>query len=326
MQVTFLGTGSGAPTRARNVSGATLFLPERGELFLFDCGEGTQHQCLRAAQVRLSQLSRVFITHMHGDHVFGLVGLLASRALAQGGTSPVALYGPAQLETYVRGCLHTTGTHWGYPMSFHTVRPGVLFEDEQMLVECAPVRHRCDAFAYAVQEKPQAGRFDAEAARALGIPPGPLYGRLKAGDTVTLPDGREINGATLVGPPRVGRRVVYSGDTAYCADLARLAADADLLIHEATFAESERGLADRAAHSTATDAARIAELAGVQQLVLTHISPRYDADGGAGLDALLSEARAIFPASEVAYDLMRVEVPRREHGDSADDPRSPSAE
>ncbi len=313
MQLTFLGTGSGAPTRARNVSGLTLFLPERGELFLFDCGEGTQHQCLRAAQVRLSQLTRVFITHLHGDHVFGLVGLLASRALALGGVSPVALYGPPALESYVRGCLHATGTHFNFPVSFHAVRPGTVFEDDQIAVECAPVRHRCEAYAYAVQEKTQAGRFDAEQAKTLGIPAGPIYGRLKAGETVTLADGRMIDGASLVGPPRPGRRVVFSGDTAFCPEMVRLAADADLLIHEATFSESERTLADRAAHSTSSDAARVAEQAHVRQLILTHISPRYDAESGAGLETLLAEARAVFPETEVAHDFLRVEVARREH-------------
>ena len=312
MLITFLGTGAGAPTRARNVSGITLFLPERGELFLFDCGEGTQHQCLRASQVRLSQLSRVFISHLHGDHLFGLLGLLASRALSQGGASPVALYGPPALETYVRGCLHTTGTAFGYGVSFQTVRPGVVFEDAQIVVECAAVRHRCDAYAYAVQEKPQAGRFDVDAAKALGIPSGPVYGRLKAGDTVTLADGRTINGATLVGSERAGRRVVYSGDTALCAEMVALAHNADVLIHESTFAESERLLADRAHHSTASDAATVARDAQVRQLILTHISPRYDADGGAGVDTLLAEARAVFANTEAAHDFLRVEVPRRE--------------
>lgn len=315
MQLTFLGTGGGAPTRSRNVSAIALTLPERGELYLLDCGEGTQQQCLRAPSVRLSQLSRVFITHLHGDHVFGLVGLLASRALAQGGTTPVALYGPAALESYVRGILQSTGTYFGYPVSFHTVRPGVVFEDAQVAVECAAVRHRCDAYAYAVQEKPQAGRFDVDAAKALGIPPGAVYGRLKAGETVTLDDGRVIDGRTLVGADRAGRRVVYSGDTAFCAEMVDLARDADLLVHESTFAESERALAGRAHHSTATDAATVAREAGVRQLILTHVSPRYDAEGGAGLETLIAEARAVFADTEAAYDFLRVEVPRREPDD-----------
>ena len=311
MQLTFLGTGSGAPTRTRNVSGLALNLPERGELYLFDCGEGTQHQVLRAAQVRLSQLTRVFVSHMHGDHVFGLVGMLASRALAQGGIAPVALYGPAALEPYVRGCQQTTGTQFGYPVSFHTVAPGTVFEDGQIAVECAPVRHRYEAYAYAVREKPQAGRFDIAAARALGIPEGPVYGRLKAGETVTLADGRVIAGASLVGLPRPGRHVVYSGDTAFCPEMITLAEGADLLVHEATFADSERALAGRAAHSTASDAARVADAAGVDRLFLTHISARYDADGGAGLDVLVAEARAVFARTDLAHDFLRVEVPRR---------------
>ena len=317
MQVTFLGTGAGAPTRARNVAAITLFLPERGELFLFDCGEGTQHQCLRAAQVRLSQLRRVFITHLHGDHVFGLVGLLASRALSQSGTSPVALYGPAGLETYVRGILHATHSSFSFPVTYHAVRPGVIWEDDTLAVECAAVKHRCDAYAYAVQEKPQAGRFDVDAAKALGIPSGPVYGQLKRGETVTLADGRTIDGNSLVGAPRPCRRVTYSGDTAYCPDLIALADGSDLLIHESTFAESERSLADRAAHSTASDAALAALHASVRHLILTHISPRYDADGGVGVETLLSEARAVFPDTDAAYDLLRVEVPRRETGEPA---------
>ncbi|MBC8142285.1 MAG: ribonuclease Z [Armatimonadetes bacterium] len=319
MQLTFLGTGGGAPTRSRNVAAIALTLPERGELYLLDCGEGTQQQCLRAPSVRLSQLSRVFITHLHGDHVFGLVGLLASRALAQGGTSPVALYGPAALEPYVRGILQSTGTYFGYPVTYHTVRPGVVFEDAQIVVECASVRHRCDAYAYAVQEKPQAGRFDVDAAKALNIPSGPVYGRLKRGETVTLGDGRVIDGRSLVGADRPGRRIVYSGDTAYCAEMVTLARDADLLVHESTFAESERDLAGRAHHSTASDAANVAKEAGVRQLVLTHVSPRYDADGGVGLDTLLSEARTVFADTEVAYDFLRIEVPRREAGEHSPD-------
>ncbi|HVK05658.1 MAG TPA: ribonuclease Z [Armatimonadaceae bacterium] len=324
MLITFLGTGSGAPSRARNVSATALHLPERGEMFLIDCGEGTQHQVLRAAHVRLSQLTRVFITHLHGDHVFGLVGLLASRSLAQGGTSPVTLYGPAALEAYVRGVLATTGTQLGYPVHFHAARPGLIYEDGQVIVRCAPVRHRCEAYAYAVEEKPQAGRFDVERARALGIPEGPIYGRLKAGETVTLPDdGRVIDGNSLVGPPRPGRKVAFSGDTLFTPEMVELARGADLLVHESTYSEADRPLADRAAHSTSAGAAQVARRAGVQRLVLTHFSPRYDAEPG-GIDGLLDEARAVFPNTDLAHDFLRVEVPRRAATPTGDE--SPAAE
>jgi ribonuclease Z len=311
MQITFLGTGSGAPTRARNVAALAVQLPERGDLYLLDCGEGTQHQVLRAPQVRLSQLTRVFVTHLHGDHVFGLVGLLASRSLAQGGTTPVTLYGPAALEEYVRGVMRTTGTGFGYPVQFVTVRPGVVCDDGSVQVRAVPVRHRCEAYAYAVEEKTQPGRFDVDAARALGIPEGPVYGKLKAGQSVTLDDGRVIDGRALVGPPRPGRRLVYSGDTTFAPALVELASGADLLIHEATYAESERPLADRAAHSTAAQAAEVARRAGVRRLVLTHFSPRYESEGN-GLSELIEEARAVFPETEAAHDFLRLEVPRRD--------------
>jgi len=173
------------------------------------------------------------------------------------------------------------------------------------------VRHRCEAYAYAVEEREQTGRFDVERARALGIPEGPLYGQLKAGRTVTLPDGRTIDGAALVGPPRPGRRIVFSGDTTFAPDLVELARGADLLVHEATYSGEDRALADRAAHATATVAAEVARRAEVARLLLTHFSPRYDAEPN-GVDALVEEARLLFPATDAAHDFLRVEVPRRE--------------
>lgn len=318
MQITFLGTGSGAPSRGRNVAALALNLPERRDLWLFDCGEGTQHQALRVPHVRLSQLSCVFITHLHGDHVFGLPGLLASRALAQGGQSPVTVYGPERLGEYLRGVFRATGNP-GYPVTIETVRPGLIKEDESFAVYCAPARHRTEAYAYAVVERDQAGRFDVEAAQALGIPAGPLYGRLKAGETVTLADGRVIDGTALVGPPRPGRKIVYSGDTSFAPEVVTLAHDADLLIHEATYRETDRPLADRAAHSTATQAAEVARQAGgVRSLLLTHFSPRYESEGLAEMQELLAEAQAIFPETRLAYDFLRVEVPRRQPGATGD--------
>lgn len=312
MELTFLGTGSGAPTRARNVSATALHLPQRGEWWLFDCGEGTQHQILRASHVRLSQLTRIFLTHLHGDHLFGLPGLLASRALAQGGTGPVAIYGPEGVDSWLKATLRTAGMRFGFPVQVHVVKPGLVFTDGEFSVEAAPVRHRIEAYAYAVREAEQAGRFDVEAAQALGIPAGPLYGRLKAGETVTLEDGRVIEGASLVGPTRPGRSLVLSGDTGPSHELATLAYGADLLVHESTYAEPDRALADRAAHATATVAAEVARDAGVRALVLTHFSARYESgEAEHNLETLLAEARAIFPETRLAHDLLRVSVPRQ---------------
>ena len=313
MEITFLGTGSGAPTRHRNVSGTALQLTEQGELWLFDCGEGTQHQILRAPMVRLSQLTRIFFTHLHGDHLFGLIGLLASRALSQGGSGPVTLYGPAGLSDYVRVSLRVSGMHrFGYPVDVRVVEAGLVFEDEEIGVFATPVRHRIEAYAYAIQEKPRQGRFDVDAARALGVPDGPLFGKLKSGERITLGDGRIIDPEGLTGTLRSGRRVVLSGDTVAAPELTELAHGADVLIHEATYADPDRALADRAAHSTALSAAETARDAGVGQLYLTHFSPRYESDAGIRMEDLLTEARSVFPETRLAYDLMRVPVPRRE--------------
>lgn len=314
VEVTFLGTGSGAPSRARNVSATALHLPQRGEWWLIDCGEGTQQQILRASHIRLSQLTRIFLTHLHGDHLFGLPGLLASRALAQGGVGPVTIYGPEGVEAWLKATLRAAGMRFGFPVSFVTVKPGEICSEGEFTVTAAPVRHRIEAYAYAIREAEQAGRFDVEAAATLGIPAGPLYGKLKAGQSITLADGRVIEGASLVGPTRPGRCVVFSGDTGPAPELVPLARAADLLIHEATYSEQDRDLADRAAHATATLAAHVAREAGVLSLVLTHFSARYEGgESEVNLETLLDEARAIFPETRLAHDFLRISVPRREH-------------
>lgn len=312
MDITFLGTGSGAPSRLRNVSSTAFQRTERGELWLIDCGEGTQHQALRAPQVRLSQLRRVFLTHLHGDHLFGLIGLLATRALAQGGETPVTLYGPSALSDYVRASLRASSMRFGFPVEILTTEAGTIYEDDDIRVVAAPVKHRIESFAYSMEEKPRLGRFMVEAARAQGVPDGPLFGRLKAGETVTLPNGTVVSPEGLTGPSRPGRKAVFSGDTMYTPEMPTLAADADLLIHEATYAEADRALADRAAHSTATIAATVAKEAGVKMLYMTHFSPRYESVEGLRLEDLLMEAREIFPETYLAYDLLRVPVARRE--------------
>lgn len=311
MQVTFLGTSSGVPTRGRNVSAVALRLPQRSELWLFDCGEATQHQFLRS-DLRVSQLRRIFVTHMHGDHVFGLPGLLASLGLA-GSCPGIDLYGPDPLRDYLEGVLRTSSTRIGYPLRTHRVRRAaesgtVLFEDEDLQVRCAPLTHRVPAFAYRVDQKPRAGRFDIEQARQLGIPAGPIYAELKAGRTVTLEDGRIINGASLTGPARPGASVVYCTDTVFCEAAVALAQGADLLIHESTFSHGEAELAIARQHSTSTMAAQTALEAGVRQLVLTHLSPRYMPGNPQCPDDLLAEARAIFAETIMAKDFLSLDV------------------
>ena len=315
MQVTFLGTSSGVPTRARNVSAVALRLPQRSEMWLFDCGEGTQHQFLRS-DLRLSQLRRVFITHMHGDHVFGLPGLLASLGLAGNSNAGVDLYGPDPLDSFLKGALSTSSTRIGYPLQVHRVRQAaeqgsVLFEDDELIVRCTPLTHRVPAYAYRIEQKPLAGRFDIEKARALGIPPGPIYAHLKRGETVTLDDGRCIDGTSLCGPERPGVSVVYCTDTVFSEAAVELARGADLLIHESTFAHAEAEMAFQKQHSTSTMAAQTAAEAGVGQLVLTHLSPRYVPGNAVTPNDLLEEAQAIFPNTVLAKDFLCLDVKPR---------------
>jgi ribonuclease Z len=311
VQVTFLGTSSGVPTRGRNVSAVALRLPQRAELWLFDCGEGTQHQFLRS-ELRVSQLRRIFVTHMHGDHVFGLPGLLASLGLA-GTCNGIDLYGPDPLRDYLEGVLRTSSTRIGYPLRSHRVKDAassgaLLLDDDDITVRCTKLIHRVPAYAYRVDQKPRAGRFDVEQARALGIPPGPIYAELKAGREVVLDDGRIINGASLCGPERPGCSVVYCTDTVFSEAAVELAQGADLLIHESTFAHAEAEMAYARQHSTSTMAAQTALAAGVKQLMLTHLSPRYVPGNPVTPDDLLNEARAIFPNTELAKDFLSVEV------------------
>lgn len=298
------------PTRARNVSAVALRLPQRGEAWLFDCGEGTQQQLLRS-DLNISQLTRIFITHLHGDHVYGLMGLLATCGMS-GHAARIDLYGPRGLEEYVQEVSRRTQLHTSYPLEVHTVEPGKVFEDDEYVVTCEQLKHRVPAYGYRVAEKDRPGHFDVGRARAAGIPPGPLYGRLKRGERVTLPDGRAFDGAAFRGPDIRGRSVVYCTDTIYCRAAVELARDADLLIHEATFADADEPLAQRSLHSTTTMAARVAAEARARRLFITHFSPRYFPGNRVEPQDLLREARERFPAAEMAHDFLTVEVPRRD--------------
>ncbi|MDJ0703803.1 MAG: ribonuclease Z [Leptolyngbyaceae cyanobacterium MO_188.B28] len=311
MQITFLGTSSGVPTRSRNVSSWALRLPQRAEIWLFDCGEGTQHQFLRS-EFKASQIRRIFITHMHGDHIFGLMGLLASCGLAGNPQQQVDIYGPPKLNEYLQACRRYSQTHFSFPIKVHTVQPGLVYEDAEFSVHCNLLEHRVPAYGYRVAEKDRPGRFDVKRATALGIPSGPLYGKLKRGEVITLPDGRRINGSDLCGPPLIGRKVAYCTDTIYCESAIELARGANVVIHESTFAHQDADLAYQRLHSTSTMAAQVALTAQAKRLILTHFSPRYAPGNSIRLEDLLSEAQAIFPATLLAYDFFTYDVPRKQ--------------
>lgn len=308
MQITFLGTSSGVPTRSRNVSSIALRLPQKAEVWLFDSGEGTQHQFLRS-DLKVSQLSRIFITHLHGDHIFGLPGLLASCGLA-GNAKRIDMYGPSGLDDYLQACLRYSQTHLSYPVKVHKSRQGIVYEDEEYVVSCGLLKHRVTAFGYRITEKDRPGHFDVEKAKAYGIPSGPIYGQLKQGKIVTLANGCQVNGAEFCGPTQIGRKFVYCTDTIYCDGAVELAQGADLLVHEATFAHQDAQMAFDRLHSTSTMAAQVALAAGVKELILTHFSPRYAPGNAVVLDDLLKEAQAIFPNTRMAFDFFTYEIPK----------------
>ncbi len=309
MEITFLGTSSGVPTRSRNVSAVALRLPQRSEFWLFDCGEGTQHQILRSP-LGISGIEKIFITHMHGDHTYGLMGLLASCGLAGNGQK-IDIYGPPGLDEYIKACCKYSYVSFGDRVSVHIIQPGIVYEDEEFTVTCSQLKHRVTAFGYRIAEKNRAGRFLVEKAINLGIAPGPIYGKLKRGEIVTLSDGRRINGKDLCEETEIGRKVVYCTDTVYCDNAIELARDADVLIHEATFAHQDAQLAFDRLHSTSTMAAQVALSAGVKQLIMTHFSPRYAPGNTLDINNLLEEAKAIFPKTKLAYDFLNYQVPRR---------------
>jgi ribonuclease Z len=309
VEITFLGTSSGVPTRGRNVSSVALRLPQKAEVWLFDCGEGTQHQLLRS-EIKSSQIRRIFITHMHGDHIFGLIGAIASSGLA-GNAQKIDIYGPEGLVEYLQACTKYSYMNFGSRVQVHTVKPGLIYEGEQFKVHCQLLKHRIPAYGYRVTEKDRPGKFDLEKAQALKIPPGPIYGKLKQGATITLEDGRQINGQELCGETEIGRKIVYCTDTVFCDAAVQLAQDADVLIHEATYAHQDAEMAFERLHSTSTMAAQVALLAGVRQLIMTHFSPRYAPGNNLQLEDLKQEARAIFPNTKLAYDFFTYTVPRR---------------
>ena len=292
IRLVLLGTGAAAPTRTRNVSSLAIVLD--GRTLLFDCGEGTQHQ-LQRSSVHSGSIEAIFITHLHGDHLFGLPGLLASLGL-NGRTAPLTLAGPPGLERYLRAI-----PYLGAPYDIRLYEPSVNFDGFDVIA--TEVDHSVDCYAYCLVEHDRRGTFDVARAKALGIPAGPLYGRLQRGEDIEI-DGRTIRSAEVLGPPRRGRRIAFVTDTRPCDAAIELARDADLLIHEATYANDHAGDARERYHSTAEEAARVAKAANVKRLILTHISARYG-----DTSPLLNEARAIFPNTDVAEDLMEITVP-----------------
>lgn len=299
MELYFMGTNAGVPSLQRNVTSLALrLLEERRTMWLFDCGEGTQHQVLRSP-LRLSKLEKIFITHLHGDHLFGLPGLLSSRAY-QGGDSPLDLYGPKGLKLFVETALGISESRVNYELRIHEHDGGVVFEDDGFSVESALLEHRIASYGYRIMEKDRPGKLDMEVLSRHGIKPGPLYGKLKRGEDVLTEQGTVVKSSEVLGKPKKGRIITILGDTRPCRAAVELARDADMLVHEATFLHELKKTAYEYHHSTAVQAAEAAKEAGAHELLLTHFSSRYKDEEQ--LAPLLLEAKAIFPNSKLAAE------------------------
>lgn len=296
-----LGTSASRPTVERGVS--ALALVREGETMLFDCGEGTQRQMMRYG-VSFS-FGDLFFTHYHTDHFLGMLGLLRTMTL-QARPEPLRLWGPKGLHAMLKKCEGLGIERLSFPLEATEIEPGTPIARKDYHILPFAVDHRAQqAVGYALIEEERRGRFHPDMARDLGIPEGPLWGRLHKGEVITLDDGRVVDPATLVGPTRVGRRVVISGDTRPCDATAEVSAGADLLVHEATFGDEEAARAVETGHSTAREAADIAARAGVRRLVVTHFSARYSRDPS----DLEREARERFSPTTCARDGMEVDVP-----------------
>lgn len=301
LAIRFLGTSASRPTIERNVT--SIALVREGETLLFDCGEGTQRQMMRYG-VSFALID-VFFTHLHADHILGIIGLCRTLAL-QGRTDPMRLHGPPGSEKFLRRAISLGSEKQHFPIEYIEIAPGSVLKRQGYELRTFSVDHAgTTAMGYSLAEETRLGRFNPDLARELGIPEGPLWGNIHRGIPVTLENGKTILPEVLVGPTRPGRTVVITGDCRPSAATIEHSAGADLLIHEATFAEEELVRAQETGHSTAREAAEVAASAGVRQLVLTHLSARYSRD----TSELLDEARAVFPNTGIARDGMEIEIP-----------------
>ncbi|MGD8204022.1 ribonuclease Z [Pantoea sp. FN0305] len=297
MQLTFLGTGAGTPSLQRNVTAIALTLSRRGDYWLFDCGEATQHQFMRSA-LKPGKLDKIFITHLHGDHIFGLPGLLTSRSMG-GISEPLTLYGPAGLKTFVETTLSLSGSFVTYPLEIVEIEAGEVFDNGKFKVTAYPLNHVLPCFGYRIEEHDKPGFLDAQRLKADNVPRGPWFQQLKQGEIVTLEDGRVINGRDYLGPATPGKKLAIFGDTAPVETALALAAEVDVMVHEATLEAAMEEKANGRGHSTTVQAATVARDAGAKRFIATHFSSRYRFED---MPRLLAECQAIFPATELARD------------------------
>jgi len=303
LRITFLGTGGSVPSPHRNPS--AIAVRRESELFLFDCGEGTQQQMMRAKTGM--KITAIFITHFHADHVLGIPGLLQTLSL-QGRTEPLEIYGPKGVKRFLYHLLSLGYASKNFDVKAIELQHGDVIRRQNYEIRAFKTEHNIRSIGYVLEEAMRPGKFNRERAIELGLKPGPLFSKLQHGESVFV-NGREIRPEDVLGPPRPGRKIVYTGDTRPCESVIQAAENADILIHDGSLAEAEKELAIEYMHSTVTEAAEVAAKANVRKLILTHISARYDDEDAKKLE---EEARKIFPNTIIASDLMTIDVKYRD--------------
>ena len=299
MEIIFLGTSSAVHSKERNQ--VAIALKAFGDVMLFDCGEATQRQMLHT-KVSPMKISKIFITHYHGDHILGLPGLLQSLGL-HGREEKLTIYGPKGLNKIMNAIFNFGYCKIEYPLEFIEIESGILEETDEYIIRCQSVRHNVPAFAYSIEEKKKP-RFLREKAIELGVPVGPLFGRLHNGEEVEV-NGRIIKPEQVLGEPRKGVKITYSGDTRPCEEMIEFAKNSTILIHESTFTSEEAQNAVDHGHSIAADAGYVAKQSNSEKLIITHISTRY---GESYSKILLKEAKEVFENTELAYDFLEIEL------------------
>lgn len=309
MELQFLGTGAGQPAKQRNVSSLVLkLLDEINQVWMFDCGEGTQRQILETT-IKPRKIEKIFITHLHGDHIFGLPGFLSSRAFqASDEQTDIDIYGPVGIKNYVQTSLKLSGSRLPYQIHFHEFDEntlGKILETDKFIVYAEKLAHTIFCMGYRVVQKNLEGTLDAEGLRAAGVNFGPLFGKIKSGQDIVLEDGRKIFAKDYISAPKPGKIITIIGDTRKTPVAERLAENADVLVHESTYGKGDEKIARNHGHSTNMQAAQIAKNADVKRLLLNHVSARFL---GRDCRQMEKDAASIFEDVKIVKDLEEVTI------------------